>query len=413
MSVDTVSGESLRGAMVDQLIADHADKGLVMRAEVEAALRAVPRHLFTPDASLEEAYRSDLAVVTKRIGGEAVSSVSASWLIAEMLGQAADAAGGLHGRRVLEIGSGGYNAALLRELAGPSGSVTTVDIDPDVTDRATTCLAAAGYYDVTVVCADAEQRIDPVRSYDLIIVTAGSWDIPPAWIGQLGTDGTLVVPLRTFGMTRSWALRRTGDRLVSRSRRLCGFVSVRGAGAHEMRYVDLAEGVHLRLDEDQQLDAGAAVGEWLAQPPVQAWAGVRLPPRTVLADLDLWLAASLTAAGQQFVVLTAQQEAVDAGVIALGWRFGTPAGIAGGTFCYRSALRWDDDDMFDLGARAHGPDAAAAAGRLVEDMRAWLEAGSPPPVLHVLPSGTPDGDLPAGTVLDKRHSRVVLTFTPA
>jgi protein-L-isoaspartate(D-aspartate) O-methyltransferase len=69
-------------------------------------------------------------VVTKRIGAEAVSSVSASWLIAEMLGQAADAAGGLRGRRVLEIGSGGYNAALLRELVGQSGAVTTVDIDP-------------------------------------------------------------------------------------------------------------------------------------------------------------------------------------------------------------------------------------------------------------------------------------------
>ena len=46
-------------------------------------------------------------------------------------------------------------------------------------------------------------------------------------------------------------------------------------------------------------------------------------------------------------------------------------------------------------------------------MRAWLDAGSPSPVLHVLPAGTPDGDLPGGTVLDKRHSRFVLTFAPA
>jgi hypothetical protein len=98
---------------------------------------------------------------------------------------------------------------------------------------------------------------------------------------------------------------------------------------HEMRYADLGEGVHLRLDEDQQLDAGVAFGGWLAQPPAQAWAGVRLPPRTVLADLDLWLAARLTAGGHQFVVLTARQEAVDAGVTAPGWRFGTPAGIVG------------------------------------------------------------------------------------
>ncbi|WP_422750480.1 methyltransferase, FxLD system [Micromonospora sp. WMMD1219] len=413
MSVDTASGEDLHAAMVDQLIADHMEKGLVMRPEVEAALRSVPRHLFTPDAALTEAYRADQAVVTKRIGDEAVSSVSAPWLIAEMLGQAADAVdGGLAGRHVLEIGSGGYNAALLRELVGPEGSVTTIDIDREVTDRATACLTAAGYDDVAVVCADAEQPVNPGRTYDLIIVTVGAWDISPAWTAQLAKNGTLVVPLRTFGMTRSWAMRRTGDQLVSHSQRLCGFVSMQGAGAHQVRYVDIADGAHLRLDEHQQVNRHA-VGELLAGPQTQAWAGVSLPPRTVLADLDLWLATRITDAGQQFVVLTAQQEAVDAGVVAPAWRFGTPAALTDAAFCYRSTLRWNDDDMFDLGACAHGPDAASAAGRMVGQMRAWLDSGSPAPVLHVLPAGTPDGDLPAGTVLDKRHSRFVLTFTPA
>ncbi|SCE92069.1 hypothetical protein GA0070214_103290 [Micromonospora chaiyaphumensis] len=79
-------------------------KGLEMRPEVEAALRFVPRHLFTPDAALTEAYRADQAVVTKRIGDEAVSSASAPWLIAEMLGQAADAIdGGLPGLELLAL----------------------------------------------------------------------------------------------------------------------------------------------------------------------------------------------------------------------------------------------------------------------------------------------------------------------
>ena len=41
------------------------------------------------------------------------------------------------GLRVLEIGSGGYNAALLREVVGDNGQVVTIDIDPAVTDRAT------------------------------------------------------------------------------------------------------------------------------------------------------------------------------------------------------------------------------------------------------------------------------------
>ncbi|WP_426514802.1 methyltransferase, FxLD system [Dactylosporangium sp. McL0621] len=408
MGVDTVTRDGLHAAMVDALLADHEAKGLTMRPEVEAALRAVPRDRFTPGVPLEEAYNANDPVVTKYDGDEPVSSVSAAWLIAEMLGQAADALGDLHGRRVLEVGSGGYNAALLRELVGPSGAVTTVDIDPDVTDRASACLAAAGYTDVTVLCVDAEQPIGPDGAFDLIIVTVGAWDIPPAWFAQLAEGGVLVVPLRTFGMTRSWALRRNGDRLISSSQRLCGFVSMRGAGAFGMRYVDIADGVHLRLDEGQQVDP-SIVGPLLAQPREQAWAGVSLPGRTVLADLDPWLAAHLADPVDVFVLLTAQQEAVDAGIVAPAWRFGTPAVLRDDAFCYRSALRWTDS-LFDLGVCAHGPASAATAARMVEHMRAWVDAGCPAPVLRIVPAATPDGDLPAGTVLDKRHNRIVLTF---
>lgn len=412
MNIDAINTSGgLRNAMVDQLIADHEDKGLRMRPEVEQALRAVPRDRFTPGVTVERAYLADRSVVTKRASdGEAVSSVSAPFLISEMLNQAADAVDGLRGRSVLEIGSGGYNAALLAELVGPDGSVTTVDIDSEVTDRATACLSATGYDRVSVVCADAAQPIQPGRSYDLIIVTVGAWDIPPAWVAQLTDDGVLVVPLRTFGMTRSWALRRAGDRLVSHSQRLCGFVSMQGTGASQVRHVDLAPGVELRLDELQQQVDPEAIDGLLSAPSTQAWAGMSLPPATVLADLDLWLACRVTGEGQQFVVLAAEQTAIDAGVVAPAWRFGTPATLSKGGLCYRGELTWTDS-RFDLGARAHGPDADAVARQMVEQMRAWVDAGTPSPVLHVLPAGTPDGDLPAGTVLDKRHSRLAITFT--
>ncbi len=412
MSVDTASraerAEELRNALVDKIITDHAAKGVAMRADVERAMRKVSRDLFTPGIPLEEAYE-DTAVITIRRGEQAISSVSAPYLIAEMLGQAADALGSLEGRDVLEIGSGGYNASLLAELVGPSGSVTTVDIDPEVTDRAAACLAA-GYHDVTVVCADAEHLIEPGRRYDLIIVTAGAWDVPPAWRDQLTDDGVLVVPLRTFGITKSWALRHRGDRLVSESHRQCGFVSMQGDGAHEVRYVDIADGVHLRLDEGQQI-APAVLDGLLAQPREEAWVGVSLPPRTTLVDLNLWLATRLTREAGEFVVLTAQETAIESGIVAPSWRFGTPATLHDGTLAYRSVLRWTGR-RFDLGVYAHGTEAAAAAGRMVEHMRAWVDAGSPPPVLHVLPAHAPDGDLPAGAVLDKRHSRLVLAFTP-
>jgi protein-L-isoaspartate O-methyltransferase len=197
---------------------------------VEAALLAVPRDRYVPGEPPEKAYSFNTALLKKRSGsGEVVSSVSAPYLIAEMLGQAADALGGLVGRHVLEIGSGGYNASLLRELTGNSGSVTTADIDPEVTDRAAACLGAAGYNDITVVCADAGQPVEPGRRWDLIMVTAGAWDVPdevrprrirPREPGRRGgrADGRAHARLGSRGQPGPGAARPPGALMARRSR---------------------------------------------------------------------------------------------------------------------------------------------------------------------------------------------------
>lgn len=75
-------------------------------------MRTVPRHLFAPEADLEKAYNAFNSVVTKRNQhGVAISSVSAPQIQAMMLEQAEIS----EGMNVLEIGSGGYNAALIAE----------------------------------------------------------------------------------------------------------------------------------------------------------------------------------------------------------------------------------------------------------------------------------------------------------
>ncbi|MEU5398243.1 hypothetical protein ABZ348_02935 [Streptomyces sp. NPDC005963] len=79
--------------------------------------------------------------------GGPLSSVSAPWLVAMMLERLQIRPGD----RVLEVGSGGYNAALLCHLVGPDGAVISRDIDPDVIERAERCLAVAGNEDVRLV----------------------------------------------------------------------------------------------------------------------------------------------------------------------------------------------------------------------------------------------------------------------
>ncbi|RAY17017.1 methyltransferase, FxLD system [Actinomadura craniellae] len=413
MSIDTATTSSaeLRNALVDKIIKAFGRLGNSMRPDVERALRTVPRELFTPGIPLEEAY-ADTAIITRRSeDGVNLSSISAPNMIAEMLRQSADALGELTGRHVLEIGSGGYNAALLRELVGPTGSVTTVDIDPEVTDRASTCLDAAGYNDVTVICADAEFEVEPRRSYDLIIVTVGAWDIPPAWSSQLTDTGVLVVPLRTLGMTRSWALRKSGGHLVSSNHLLCGFVPMQGAGESTGRAVPLADGVHLWLDEDdsalRHVDGDALEGV-LDTDRAESWSQVFIKAWRPVPDLDLWLAAR----SPGFALLVASQPAVDSGLVKPDRRFGNAAFVDGPNLCYQAGVRPNEErTFFELGAYAHGPDATAAATRMTDQIRAWDAAGRPSPTLHVHPARTPAHALPGGLVVDKRHSRLVITFS--
>jgi protein-L-isoaspartate(D-aspartate) O-methyltransferase len=175
----------LRGAMIDAVIVRRKRLGLVPPREIEAALRTVPRHLFAPGVPLGKAY-ADGAIVTKRNErGGSLSSVSAPSIQAMMLGQLQVAPG----QRVLEIESSGYNGALLRELVGPGGSVTTIDIDQEVADRALSCLTTAGYRDVRVLCADGEFGAAEYGPFGRIIVTVGARDIPPAWVEQLAEAG--------------------------------------------------------------------------------------------------------------------------------------------------------------------------------------------------------------------------------
>jgi protein-L-isoaspartate(D-aspartate) O-methyltransferase len=401
--------DELRATMVDGIAGRHQALGLVLSADVRRALLTVPRHLFVEaDADLKGAY-ADQAIVTKRDErGVSVSSVSAPWLQAMMIGQA----GIRPGMRVMEIGSGGYNAALLRELVGEEGWVTTIDIDSEVTDRARRCLAAAGYDDIEVICADAEFALAPGRMFDAIIVTAGAWDVPAAWSSQLVADGRLVVPLRTRGMTRSWVLERQGDALVSLGHLMCGFVPMRGAGEHRGVSVPLlGDGVVGLWQDEGDAIAMSELAGILDEPRAEAWTGVTIAASASSADLDLWLATALSG----FCLMTARQEAIDDGTVNPSWRYGTPALADGPNLAYRARPRavGGAEGLHEYGAVAHGPDAARVARLLAEAISAWDGAGRPSPRLTVQPAGAPDADLPAGFVLDKRHARLVISWPSA
>ncbi len=223
-ALDTPESTRLREALIHRL----THQATLRDPRIAAALRAVPRHAFVPDTSLEHSYQ-DTVVPVKYAGDEPVSTLSQPSAIVVMLEQ-------LHlepGMRVLEIGTGtGYNAALLAELAGPEGQVTTVDIDEELSSRAADSLRRVGYDAVNVHTGDGFFGAEAWAPFDRVELSVASETISPSWAEQMVDGGLLVGPIHVKGLQfLTPAFRKHGTRLVSESVRACSFLPLRGSGA--------------------------------------------------------------------------------------------------------------------------------------------------------------------------------------
>jgi protein-L-isoaspartate(D-aspartate) O-methyltransferase len=376
----------------------------------------VPRHAFTPPGtSLAAAYHANLAPIAKAAAdGTHLSSVSAAWLQARMIAQA----GIVAGMRVLEIGSGGYNAALIAEVTGREGRVVTIDIDPDITARASVALAATGYGDrVIVVTGDGEFGVAEHGPYDAIVVTAGAWDLPRAWTDdQLTPDGRLVVPLRLNTLSRSIGFRRQDGRLVSESWEMCGFVHVQGMGARPEPSVSLpgpAGGhVSLRFDQGFPADPGLLDGA-LATEQVSEWSGVTIGHQVSFADLNLWLGAFLPG-----FCRVAASEGTELHAEGQNKAWFPVGGVRGDSFACLALRKLDGTGplRYEFGAKAYGPHAPEAAGALVAEVRAWDAAGRDlaQDAFAFWPGGTALPPLPPATaVFPKAHGTVTAQWPSA
>jgi protein-L-isoaspartate(D-aspartate) O-methyltransferase len=141
----------------------------------------------------EEIYRDEALVTRIDEKGVPTSSSSQPSVMARQL----ELLNLRPGLSVLEIGTGtGYNAALMGVLVGPTGQVTSMDIEPDLVESAIQHLRAAGITNVLAVTGNGFQGYPDHAPYDRLLATCAVRALPRTWLAQLVPDGLLLANVR-------------------------------------------------------------------------------------------------------------------------------------------------------------------------------------------------------------------------
>jgi protein-L-isoaspartate(D-aspartate) O-methyltransferase len=382
----TITNEiyALNQALVDELIG----KSSIKTGEVESAFRRVFRHQFLPGVPLEHIYR-DEAVIIKRSGGQIFSCSSKPSTMATML----EYLQLKPGQRVLEIGTGtGYNAALLAQIVGNSGHVTTIDIEPELVETARNRLQEAGYRHVDVIVGDGSLGYASAAPYDRIILTASSDDVARAWHEQLAPEGHLLVTLVVGGVEKLILFRSEHagwDFLAGQVIKDFHCVSMRGELARSLKTISLDNDLFLSYNVDHLLSKQECIDatdlyRLLMGNSRSISTGVSTLPYQVDRDLYLWLALHEPA------LFTLDIRGATAKDNKLPYLFGTPGeayvtiGLAshhGLALLTRPAHQIPQPGHvnlrpFDLLIANFGPDIQPGE-RLAAQILAWHEMGRP------------------------------------
>lgn len=161
-------------------------RGITDQKVLDAMLK-VERHFFVPKVLQMFAYADHPLPIGKD------QTISQPYIVALMT-ELADVG---DSDRILEIGTGsGYQAAILAEI---SKEVYTIEIIPELAERAGTLLKELGYKNIKVRQGDGYLGWPEYAPFDVIIVTAAPPDVPQELISELSEGGRIVIPVGGAG----------------------------------------------------------------------------------------------------------------------------------------------------------------------------------------------------------------------
>lgn len=208
--------EREREALVNSLVR----RGYIVSANVEEAMRRVPREEFV----LERLRRDAYVDTPLPIGvGQTISAPHMVAIMAEKLDLEP-------GHKVLEIGSGsGYHAAVVAEMVAPGGHVYTIERIEPLASFAEENLKRTGYKDsVTVIMGDGSKGLKEHAPFDRIFVACSAPDVPAPLTEQLADGGKMLVPVGGRMYQDLICVERRGSRYLKKSHGGCVFVPLIG-----------------------------------------------------------------------------------------------------------------------------------------------------------------------------------------
>ena len=169
---------------------------------VLTAMAQTPRHEFVLPEYLAQAYEDHPLPIGY---GQTISQPYIVALMTELIALEP-------GERVLEIGAGsGYQAAI---LAAITDQVYTIEIIPELAERAQQTFARLGYDQIMAAQADGYWGWAEYAPFEAIIVTAAPDHVPQPLVNQLADGGKMVIPIGPPGGYQSlWVLERQGDEI--------------------------------------------------------------------------------------------------------------------------------------------------------------------------------------------------------
>ncbi|MFB0516051.1 MAG: protein-L-isoaspartate(D-aspartate) O-methyltransferase [Candidatus Neomarinimicrobiota bacterium] len=209
--------EARYAAQREKMVTRQIERRGIDDRRVLAAMRAVPRHRFVPADEIRQAYTDSPLPIGYG------QTISQPFIVAYMCEMALLDTGS----RVLEVGTGsGYHAAVMAQIAD---TVYTIEIIPELADRAGATLSSLEYGNIETRTADGYYGWPEAAPFDAIVVTAAPEHIPPPLVQQLAEGGRMVIPVGHPFLTQYLVLvEKKNGRVTSRQLIPVRFVPLTG-----------------------------------------------------------------------------------------------------------------------------------------------------------------------------------------